>query len=346
MTNETPRLLRITRPLWIRFVLGRPALLATVIVSLTAAALAMVWLTLTVDADVANVVRGNTQASVLFERLETDFGRPSRDEILVVRAEDLGEPQTFQALEDLLINLQLTPSIEGILSVFSIPDPGGDGESFLARRDLQHLSPSERLQALSSQSPLAASFIANSMETTIIVVLPDHSFPIDTRLDDLSSLLADADPLLDISVHGISAFNRQAGAALIKDQIVLIPAGLLVCLFGALILFRSWRAAIVCGTAPVLSLIWVFALMGATGTPFSPFMAAVPVVLLVLGVADSVHLFSAVLRASSSNRLDDALALALEDLLPAIALTNGTTALAFLSLLLHWHSLLFVALEV
>ncbi len=322
------------RPLWLRLVLGRPAVWAILLAVATFAALAAAVLALRIEADVAKVIRGDTPAYADYLRLEGEFGQPSRDEILVVHADDFGQPETYLALENLVLELQLAPSVGDVLGIFTLPDPEGLASTLLARNDLRALAPAERLKRLTDTAPLARFFLSEDRRTTVLVVLPILDIAVEERLADLHAAIARTDPSLVVTVHGVAALNREIGTTLLADQAVLIPVGVLVCLLCAMMLFSSWRAALICGVVPVLSLIWTFGVLAATGSPFTPFMATVPVVLIVLGVADSVHVYHAILRILPSHPLEDAIPIALQELLPAIALTTGTTALAFLSLLL------------
>jgi predicted RND superfamily exporter protein len=333
MSTDFRRSTATPHPFWLRAILGAPTLWTMFFALSTIAALTTAVLRLEVEADVAKVIRGNTDAYAQYERLEAEFRHPSRDEILVVRAEGLGDPQTFFALQDFVIELQLIQSVEAVLSVFNVPDPDGLTQTLLARKDIQSLPPVEQLQRFYESGPPANFLISGDFQTTILSVLPNLDVSADTRLTALNEVIAGADPRLAVSIQGIAAFNREIGASLISDQTLLIPVGVLACLLCVLLLFRSWHAAVICGVAPVLSLIWIFGILAATGTAFSPFMAAVPVVLIVLSVSCSVHVYHTVLRMLPSHSLEDALALSLKELLPAVVLTTGTTALAFLSLL-------------
>ncbi|SMX48153.1 hypothetical protein [Maliponia aquimaris] len=77
----------------------------------------------------AGAIKGATPAVALYQRVEARFGAPSRDEALLVAAEDFGDPETFAALENLVLGVQLTEDVRGGHSLLVLPDPAGEALS-------------------------------------------------------------------------------------------------------------------------------------------------------------------------------------------------------------------------
>jgi hypothetical protein len=305
---------------------GLAALL--VLASALALASAAAWLRL--EADASRVVRGTGGAFADFRRLEQDFGAPTRDEILVVRAPDLGAPAAFAALEDLVFALQLAEGVRGVVSLFALPGAeavGSTGES------TGEAAPADWLDRLRAEAPLAPQFLSEDRSTTVLIVLPDLTVPSGTRRAALAEVLVQAPPEISPALLGLAELNREISTALLRDIALFLPLSALACLLCCLAIFRTPRAMLVCGLAPALSLLWSFGLLAALGVPLSPLLATVPVVILTLGIADSVHVYHAILRQMRDRPPAAAVAAGLRETLPAVAITSGTTAAAFLSLL-------------
>ncbi|MDF0603716.1 MMPL family transporter [Psychromarinibacter sp. C21-152] len=287
---------------------------------------------LSIKGDVARALKGDSAAYRANTELENRFGAPSKDEILFVTAGDLGDAETFAAFEDLVLSLQLSPGVAGVISIFSLPDPSGLGLNYLSREGIGDAAPSERLDRLLQAAPLAPYLLSEDRNATLVTVIPDRSVPLEDRLAALEAEIAAADPALTVKPVGLAALQREISSALMADQAFIAPASTLLCVLFALFLFRSWRTAILCAVPSVLGLSWTVGAMALLGIPFDPFMAIIPTLIIVLGIADSVHVFYAVMRHRDRCDIGRALVLGLNETIPAVILAALTTALAFVCL--------------
>jgi len=295
-----------------------------------AAYAASAWLY--IETDASKTVRGGSPAFTRFTDLEDRFGMPSEDEVLVVSAADLGSADAFLALEDLVVELQLSPSVRGVISIFSITGP--DGAPLLAAPDYTDLEPGERLDRLRAESAIAQRFLAEDRGTTLVLVLPDLALAEPQRITELNDVIETAGGPIEVQLLGLPALNREVSAAIVSDLAFFVPLGAVLCLLVAALLFRSPRALVVCAVAPALSITWTVGIVALTGTAFTPMVTLVPVVIITLGIADSVHVYHAILaRLNEGQDLSAAIATGMRETMPAVAVTSGTTAAAFLSVL-------------
>jgi len=317
-----------------KYLVSRPIILALLLFTLTLAAAGYSFVFLRVEGDVARALKGTSEAFVANQQLETQFGAPSKDEVFLVRAANLAEPDTFQGFEDLVIDLQLTEGVRGVLSVFALPDPAGAGVTFLTRADVQGKPAPQRLDALDAGSPVARYLISQDRSAAMIVVMPDLTQQTSIVLANIEETFALADPAFVVKSISLAALQREISTALIIDQSVIAPVATVICVLIALFLFRSWRVAVLCALPSIVGLIATFAAMAALGYPMDPFMAIIPALLIVLGIADSVHVLHAILRQAERADLPTAILLGLRETMPAVVLATLTTALAFLCLLI------------
>ncbi|MDJ0823070.1 MAG: MMPL family transporter [Paracoccaceae bacterium] len=302
---------------------------ALVLVAVTAGFLAIALTMLRIEGDVARALKGTTPAFAAHQTVETLFGAPSKDEVFLVRAEDFGDPASFSALEDLVLGLQLTEGVRAVLSLFILPDPDGSGLSYLTREDVNGLPPADRLDQLRSSSPLAPNLISADRSAVLLTILPDLAIPAEERLAYLRQEIGFADPALRIESVSLAALQREISAGLVADQVFITPIATALCVFIALLLFRSWRAAVLCAVPSLMALAWTFATMALIGLPFDPLMAIVPTLIIVLGIADCVHVFHVVQRYARDTPMDAAMIRGLHETMPAVILAALTTALAF-----------------
>ncbi len=318
----------------LRGVLARPGGAGLMLAVMTAGLVAFAVLNLKVEGDVARALKGTSQAFRTHSELEDRFGAPSKDEVFHVTADDLGAPDTYAAFEDLVLGLQLAPGVRGVLSIFTLPDPDGTGLTYLARSDLEDVPEAQRLDTLLARSPLAPYLLARDRAAALLTVIPDLDVPAGDRLAALEEEITLADPSLTVRSVGLAALQREISVALIADQARITPIATFLCVVIALVLFRSWRAAVLCAVPSLLGLGWTLAVMAALGIPFDPFMAIIPTLIIVLGIADSVHVFHAVMRHAETRDARRAIAAGLHETMPAVILAALTTALAFACLAL------------
>ncbi|SLN40642.1 efflux RND transporter permease subunit [Roseisalinus antarcticus] len=287
--------------------------------------------------DLSRTLQGTSETYQRFASFQETFGTVGGDAVLSVVADDLGAPGSFSALEDLLIELQLTEGVTGVISIFSLPDPEDPERPFLRRPALDDLAPADRLAALHDAVPLAPEMLAEDRSLTLVTVLPDHDMALDDRTAALERALQTAAPALTVHRVGLSQLHLGVSQALARDQIRLMPLSMALSAVLSLILFRSWVAAVICSVPSIVSLAWALGLQTAAGIPVDPLVAMVPTLLVVMTFADTVHLYHAIGKAARDlppgPAQSAAMSRAVRETWPALFLTSITTGMAFLSLL-------------
>lgn len=317
----------------ISYLFRRAGLIWPTLILLAAMALMAAVSLLQVEGDVAEVLSGRSDAYADYAEFDARFAHPSEDEIILITADDLGDEATLVALENLVIELQFAPGVLAVLSIFSVPDLNGDGAPILSHHVIAALPALERLGHLLREAPLAGQMLSEDRTTTLITVLSDTSVSEAVRLDGVLAALETAPETLDAALVGMTELQRLISAALVDDQLILMPLSTLACVVLALFLFRSWRAALVCVAPGLLGTFWWFGTLAALGIPMTPLMAVVPTVLVVLALADSIHIYHAVGRHYQNGSLEHATITGFIEAMPAVLLTSLTTAAAFLCLL-------------
>ncbi len=118
-----------------------------------------------------------------------------------------------------------------------------------------------------------------------------------------------------------------------RDFMVLGPASGLVALLLMFLLFRRFTGAVVPLAVVLLANLWLFGLMGLLGVKINLISVSLGVLVLAVGIADSVHVLSDYYRAvgAGMQRLEAVVHSTGELLVPCL-FTSGTTAAGFLSL--------------
>ena len=140
-------------------------------------------------------------------------------------------------------------------------------------------------------------------------------------------------PGIDLRVVGTVMVNQTFLEAAINSQMIFLPASLLLMALVLGVLTRGWAGVAVTGAVIVLSILAAMGLGIWIGFPFSPPVSPAPTIILMIAVANCVHLLVGVqqsLRAGASKH--DAIVKSIVLNLNPVFLASFTTALGFLSM--------------
>lgn len=284
-------------------------------------------------------------AALARDRARTLFG--IEDPVVVGLAAPAGETaftaDGLAALRDLNEGLRSVPGvrardIQSLASEKAIEGAGGDLTVGTILTNAP-LTPSEvaATRARFNAMPMYRDVLASARGDLLVLIVPvedpNHAEATVAAIRTLASSRVPAG--WSIEVAGVAAMNARLAEMVSHDTRIFVPAAVLV-VFGVLWLaFRSWRAII--GPLLVVALSAAVALgaMGWAGAHYYLISTALPVVVMAIAVADSVHIQSvylALLRADASMSRSAALGLALSRTWLPVLLTSLTTIIAFLGL--------------
>ena len=301
-----------------------------ILISLSFASLVMVSTRLQTNGDLASSLKSSSEEYARFVAHQEMFGDDTKDVVIAVESNTV---LPLSDLEDLVIELQLTPGIIDVFSIFSLPSLDGSGQSFLKNTQDSELSVEQQLSILRETIPFASGLIDESGHVTLLLVILDPSIDQNEFGTVLERPFSSAADTLRLSRIGTPRLETEIEAALAYDQLTITPTAIVLSFFLIFLIFRSWRAMIVCGLPVVCALFLFFGGMAVTGTAMAPMLSLVPVIVIVLGFADSVHYFHAISRKSLEQDINSAVASARSEILPAIISTTLTTILAFMAML-------------
>lgn len=317
-------------------IVNRSRLFAALIVALTLGALAAIPGGLVFNGDVTDLLRVDTPGYRDLERMEKDFHPFSTDEVIVVESAGFDDPAAFDALAELVAELQLATGVEAAVSIFSLPTSGAT-VPYLTSAEAVALPPGERLGKLIEGQFLASDLLSKDLTTTLVVLAiaqdgdaPRTGLGAEGRqeIEDAGARYA---PLLSVSFAGMKEIHRTIEEGLRSDQRLLAGTSTLLCVLISLLFFRSWRGALICAVPPITGAIWFFGFAAVTGIAIDPVTAIIPTLIIVVGFADSVHLYFTYLRVRpDSADVADAARRTMVETGPACFLTSLTTGVSCL----------------
>jgi predicted RND superfamily exporter protein len=297
----------------------------------------------TIDNDPLKLLRSNEPDQEVLEWLTSDFAELERNTVIVVEGEDLLTRGGIEALREIT---ERTEAIEGVRAAYSILDLRA---SRRVGRYLLPLLPSaeasderfERARQEVLSHPLGIGhFLSDDLKTSLVIVQFDHDVLGLSRFQEvLSELRATLEEReaedVGVRITGSATLQVEIVATIRNDiaRLSLLGASLVVLL--AMILFRSIGAALLVASGPAVGAIWTVGTLGLIGEPINMLTNIVPLLVLVIGFTDSMHLVLHMRRAvaaGSSSR--EAAESAIRHLGLACALTSLSTAVGFGSLMM------------
>ncbi|MBL4627727.1 MAG: MMPL family transporter [Roseicyclus sp.] len=274
-----------------------------------------------VEADVIGALSGNSEGYLAYEAFQERFMLGRADEALLIRADDLADPATFEALENLILDLQFTDGVAEVVSLFSLPAEGTTTPLILSNPDVPLI---DRFEAFAQAGPAAGALVSADRRAALLHVI---AVPSGVPGDIAAALpqLAEAAAPLSVVAVGQAEVERQISTNLIRDQLLVTPVAVLICIFVGALILRSIRAVLVCAAPAICGVLWFTGLLGWAGQPLDPWLATLPMLVMVLAFADTLHLFYA------SREEGGGVERAVRQVMPAAFMTSLTSALALAS---------------
>ncbi|MBO6674176.1 MAG: MMPL family transporter [Rhizobiales bacterium] len=309
--------------------------MAAALIGLTVVLAAVSLPSLTFEADLQRGFSAGTADEQAYGALLRERSTRSRPVMLLVEADAPFSVQDLEQLNALMLDLSLTPGIAQVISPFSLRYPPSDASTpgGLVLRAADGQSGLRALLDYTSGITGLSPMVAGDLATMIATIVPSAGL----SLGDMREVLADVEALiaplegdrLQISITGEDAIAFALTDALSQDLVVLNAVGSLAAFLIALVALRSVRWAIVAFLPAVMAAFTALALFSLLGLPITVLSVVVPILVLVLALADGMHLATATRANLKTQNLDDALRSAIAQVAPANALTSITTAIGF-----------------
>jgi len=172
--------------------------------------------------------------------------------------------------------------------------------------------------------------------TVIIAEIKDDVFTQEFYNEILA--LADSYETDDIKIHVAGRPIVEGTMALLgpADMKKMVPIVLLVITLVLFFMLRSVKSTLLTMAVVFFSVLWAFGLMAAVNIPIYAVSTMIPVMLIAIGVADGIHLYSHLqlfLRKNPDASKKEATIDMLQHMWKPVIMTSITTAVGFISLL-------------
>ena len=282
------------------------------------------------------------------EELENTYGKNENLVFLIVPDDgDATSEKALSAAVWLTESAWQTPYSRRVDSLANFQHTIADGDDLYVRdlvppQELDRAELRSQVRAIALSDPrIASSILALDGDVSVVnvtVELPEKGLleAVAEVAEFARSVAAEAEerfPDIDFRVVGTVMVNQTFVEASIDSQMVFLPASLLLMALVLGVLTRGWAGVVATGMVIVFSILASMGLGAWVGLPFSPPVSPAPTIVLMIVVANCVHLLVALqqgLRAGHSRH--EAIVESIGLNLHPVFLASLTTALGFLSM--------------
>jgi len=258
---------------------------------------------LTIDSRSESFLPPDDPAVLYRDQVEEIFGLKDPMVIAVINKGEHGvfNPQTLQLVQWLTDEVMKIPevNIDRVVSLATEDNITGDAEGMLVEPFFE--SPpitqqeADKIRQAVMDFPLyLGSMVAKDGTATLIVTEMKHDEDAPKVYEDLLALIEQA-PIHngeEIHVAGDGAVSGYLVTYINADAARLVPISVVIITLLCLIAFRTWRGVLIPGVIIVSAVSAAVGLMAAAGIPVYVITTSMPILLVGVAVADSIHVLS------------------------------------------------------
>lgn len=321
--------------------LKAPRLSALLIAVLTAFAVYGV-MSLRVDDSLSELFRTDTAEFRQYEEIDRRFPSSEYDVLIAVDGKNLMTRPGLIALQNAIVELQLTDGVGGLVSMLSArakPDATG-----YAAPVVPDVLPEEgpafdaMIAELKSNDIVKGKFVSEDGQLALIVIALDRKAVAE---QSARTIIGGIQAVVDKELEGTGLTAKLTGApvmqleirnAVERDRLVYNGLGFLAGLIVAFLFFRRVSLTLIAVLGPTIAILWTLGVLGGLDYRLNLFVNVITPLILVSGFSDSMHLVFAIRRdiLAGVPRIEAARN-AVRDVAPACLLTAMNAGLALLS---------------
>ncbi len=297
----------------------------------------------TMETDLDKYMPEKHPAFVYSNKAEEWFNIKDGIIIAIENKDGIYNPGTFKKIKDITRKLQKMKEIEksDVTSLYTADniigtDEGMDVKPFFKRLPKTQEALDKIQQNVKKNEMIYERLVSKDEKVTVIIAeIGDDTFSQDFyhRILKLAKEFEGPEKLYVAGRPIVEGTMAYLGP---KDMKRMVPIVILVIIIVLLLLLKSFRAMIFTMLVVLFATIWTFGLMAAIGIPIYAVSTMIPVMLIAIGVADGLHLYSHLQLYMQSNPLatkKEATIDMIHEMWKPVVMTSITTAIGFISLI-------------
>lgn len=291
--------------------------------------------------DNVEILRDGSKEFADYDVLLNEFRDFNNDAIVLVRSDKLATQEGFETFRELHFELQFNENVQSVLSPFSLasfdPKKGGWRSTVPAEFESDE-QVQTFLHKMAMENPSFQSLVSPERDSGVIVVYTKPKALEDANIrQTMASYRQTAAEYqskgFDITIAGQPAIRSDLVQSIINDMRLLAPMAAIFCIVVSWLVFRNFAAVLICITPPFATTVIFFGGMGHAGIDLNFLTSVLPILLMVILFADTLHFYLKWARTSSKGTSPEAaLEQAIVEIGPACSMAMITTGIALGSL--------------
>ncbi|NOY96950.1 MAG: RND family transporter [Chlorobi bacterium] len=286
----------------------------------------------------------NHPAFVYSDKAEEWFGIQDGIIIAIENKNGIFNTETLDTLKQLTRRFQKMPEIEkdDVTSLYTADNIIGTEEGMDVKRFFKRVPRSEgKLNELKhnvENNEMVFGRLVSADETVAVIIAEIGDDVFTQEFYDKILDVAKASETGDIKIYVAGRPIVEGTMALLgpADMKKMVPIVILVIFAVLFITLRSFKGTLITLGVVFLSTIWAFGLMATVNIPIYAVSTMIPVMLIAIGVADGIHLYSHLhlyINKHPDTTKKEAIVDMLQQMWKPVVMTSVTTAVGFISLL-------------
>ncbi|MFO7895769.1 MAG: MMPL family transporter [Candidatus Cloacimonadales bacterium] len=318
----------------------------TVLISLLIITLLFFWVmrqNSRMETDLDEYMPQNHPAFIFSNEMEEIF--QIKDGIIIAIENDatIYQTSTLQKIKDLTKALGKMPEIEksNITSLYTADniigsEDGMEVEAFYKQVPQDKANLAKLRQNVRSNEMVYGRIVSENENVTVIIAEIEDDVFSQKFYNDILELVRTFEGPEKLYVAGSPIVEGTMAQLGPKDMAQMVPLVMLVIILVLLAILRSLKNTIFTLLVVTFSVIWAFGLMAAFSIPVYAVSTMIPVMLIAIGVADGIHLYSHLnlyLQKNPTASRKSAVEDMLKEMWKPVVMTSVTTSVGFFSLL-------------
>ena len=294
---------------------------------------------LKIDPDITKSLPQNIPAKRLYDRMGELF--PTKEFIMVLyKSDSLFSVRSIQQMDELTGTLEAFPEVYTVISPTNVKIIRSQDDGMEVKEALEELPvTAEDIAAfrerLYSNPIFIRHLIARDEKAAAMLLLLHKDVDAKAFAGRLLQFLDEYNQShgTNLAAAGRPIVNFYISEGVARDMRVFFNSGILLMLVLLFFIFRSFRGVIIPIVVVMASVIWTLGLMALVGSPMSHATGMMPILLMAIGIADSIHILTHYYQNAASAKDRKRLASeTIQELWSPVVMTSLTTMVGFLAL--------------
>ena len=252
---------------------------------------------LKMNPDITAALPKSIPAKRLYDKMKEIF--PSKEMAMVIYQGDIFSVKGAKEIAELTSILEDFPEAYSVMSPTNVKIIEGTEEGILVEEALRELPSSgediKRWEKRLSQNPaFLKNLISDDKKSASIIVFLRKSADEDKFAEKLLTTLDEFSKNHEgkVFASGEPVLNYYISKGIAKDMGIFFTSGIILIFLLLLLIFTSARGVFIPLTVVIVSVIWTLGLMALVGRPISHATEMLPILIMAIGIADSIHLLT------------------------------------------------------